>query len=249
MISYLNAFKDLLFPPFCLGCARRLESSRPPLFCADCYADIAFIRSPCCRCCGIPFSTGVDHLCGNCLSGHSAFDLARSLLHYRPPVSTVIRSVKFSGHLTGMATLGALAAQSEIMPLLAEPDLVIPVPLHISRLRERGFNQALVIARGCFPQWKNRIINNLLLRRRATLPQSLLTGKLRRTNLKKVFNLCAPHRVVGKRILLVDDVFTTGSTVNECSKVLRSAGAARIDVFTLARSLPQGSVGITAPTG
>jgi ComF family protein len=237
--SYFEAFKNLLFPPLCLGCSRRLGSSRPPLFCADCFAEIAFIHSPCCRCCGIPFSTGADHLCGDCLTNHYAFDLARSLFYYRPPVSAVLRSLKFKGHLSGIATLAVLTAQSDLMPLFAEPDWVIPVPLHVSRLRERGFNQALVIAGGCFPQWKHRITSALLRRSRATLPQTLLTGKQRRINLKKVFSLYDTSPVVGKRILLVDAVFTTGSTVNECSKVLRSAGAARIEVFTLARSLPQ----------
>ena len=95
----------------------------------------------------------------------------------------------------------------------------------------------MVIARGCFPQWKNKIETGQLLRRRSTIPQSLLAGKERRSNLKNVFGLADASKVAGKQVLLVDDVFTTGSTVNECSKVLRSAGVARIEVFTLARSL------------
>ena len=239
MISYLEAVKDLLFPPLCLGCEQRLESSRPPLFCPDCLAALAFIRSPCCPCCGIPFATGGDHLCGDCLSGRYAFDFARSLLHYQPPISTIIRSLKFGGHLTGISTLGALTARSEDMGAFGEPDLILPVPLHPSRLRERGFNQALVIAKGCFPQWQDRIEIDLLFRLRAAPPQSLLTGKERRSNLKKVFSLARASSVAGKRVLLVDDVFTTGSTVDECSKVLRSAGATRIEAFTLARSLPR----------
>ena len=123
------------------------------------------------------------------------------------------------------------------MGLFGEPDLILPVPLHLNRLRERGFNQALVIARGCFPQWNSKIETGLLLRLRSTSPQSLLAGKERRGNLKKVFSLADVSKVAGKRVLLVDDVFTTGSTVNECSKVLHSAGVARIEVFTLARSL------------
>ncbi len=237
MTSFFEALKDLLFPPLCLGCERRLESSRPPLLCPDCLDDLVFIQSPCCHCCGIPFATGVDHWCGNCLARHYAFDLARSLFLYRPPLSTLIRSLKFGGHLTGISTLGALTARSELLGRFGEPDLILPVPLHQTRLRERGFNQALVIARGCFPQWKIRIKVDLLVRRRSTLPQTLLTGKERRGNLKNVFDLAHASKVAGKQVLLVDDVFTTGSTVDECSRVLRSAGAARIEVFTLARSL------------
>lgn len=208
MNSWFEALKDLLFPPLCLGCERRLESSRPPLFCTDCLADLAFIRSPCCLCCGVPFSAGVDHLCGDCLGQHYVFDFARSLFHYQPPLSTIIRSLKFGGHLTSIATLGALTARSDLMGLFSEPDLLLPVPLHQSRLRERGFNQALVLARGCFPQWKNRIEAGLLLRHRSTLSQSLLTGKERRRNLKNVFSLANASAVAGKRVLLVDDVLT-----------------------------------------
>lgn len=239
MTAYWEALKDLLFPPLCLSCERRLASSRPPLFCSRCIADLAFIQSPCCHCCGIPFAAGADHLCGDCLVRHYVFDFARSLFYYQPPVSALIRSLKFGGHLTGISTLGALAARSELMALLGEPDLILPVPLHLNRLRERGYNQALVIARGCFPQWQDRIETRLLLRHRSTVAQALLTGKERRSNLKNVFSLAAASPVAGKRVLLVDDVFTTGSTVNECSRALRSAGVARIEVFTLARSLPK----------
>lgn len=237
MTSCFRAFKDLLFPPLCLGCERLLASSRLPLFCPDCLAALSFIQSPCCPCCGVPFPAGVDHLCGDCLARHYIFDFARSLLHYQPPLSTIIRSLKFGGRLTSISTLGALTALSDIKGLFSQPDFILPVPLHLNRLRERGFNQALVIARGCFPEWKNRIETGLLLRCRSTIPQTLLAGKERRGNLKKAFGLASTAKVEGKRVLLVDDVFTTGSTVNECSRALRYAGAARIEIFTLARSL------------
>ena len=116
---------------------------------------------------------------------------------------------------------------------------MLPVPLHPARLRERGFNQALLIARACFPQYRSRLEPALLRRQRHTRPQSQLSGHERRTNLGGAFTFVAPSRVRGRRVLLVDDVFTTGSTVQECSRVLRTAGAARIEVFTLARSLPR----------
>lgn len=237
MVSLFRAFKDLLFPPHCLGCKRRLDSSRPPLFCSGCTDDLAFIRSPRCLCCGIPFVSGADHLCGTCLTGHQAFDLARALLYYRPPASDLILSLKFSGNLAGIASLQTLITQANLLDAFVEPGIILPVPLHARRLRERGFNQALVIAKGCLPNWKEKIETGLLLRHRPTTPQSFLSGKERRSNLKNVFSLADPNRIAGMRILLVDDVYTTGSTVNECSRVLRKAGAERIEVFTLARSL------------
>lgn len=237
MTSYLEAVKDLLFPPTCLGCARRLVTSRPPLFCADCLAAVVYLDSPCCTCCGTPFPIGADHLCGACLVQAPAFDRARSLLLYQPPVATVLRTLKFGGQLTGLTTLAALVTQSTFMDHFTPPDYILPVPLHLNRLRQRGFNQARIIAASCLPQWRDRVKTDLLLRIRPTVPQTHLSGQERRSNLKKAFIPANGVQLEEKRILLVDDIFTTGSTVNECSQALRRAGAARIEVFTLARSL------------
>lgn len=236
MVSWFEALKNLLFPPRCCGCGQWLASSRPPLFCPDCRGQLHFLGSPHCTCCGAPFPAGADHLCGDCLAGRFAFDLARSLLLYRPPAAPMLRALKYNGSMTGIDSLGALTVASGIANQYCPPDLVLPVPLSPVRLRERGFNQALLIARACLPQWQERIDPDLLHRRRHTPPQSRLSGRERRLNLKHAFALVAPQRVLGRGILLVDDVFTSGSTVQECSLVLRAAGARRIEVFTLARS-------------
>ena len=237
MPTFVEALKDLLFPPHCLGCGLRLATSRPPLLCPHCTTGLSFLRSPLCSCCGLPFASGVDHLCGDCLAGRHAFDLARSLLHHRPPASNLILALKFSGNLNGLVTLRTLFAREGFLTTFSKPDLLLPVPLHSGRLRARGFNQALVIARECLPQWRDRIEPDLLRRRRPATPQSLLSGKERRGNLSNAFSLAHPDRVAGAKILLVDDVYTTGTTVNECSRVLRKAGAERIEVLTVARSL------------
>lgn len=237
MSSYLEAVKDLLFPPTCLGCTRRLATSRPPLFCADCLAEVVYLDSPCCTCCGTPFPIGTDHLCGTCLVTPPAFDSARSLLLYQPPVATVLRTLKFGGQLTGLTTLAALVTRSPFLEHFTPPDYIVPVPLHRNRLRQRGFNQARIIASSCLPQWQDRVKTDLLLRNRPTVPQTHLSGEQRRSNLKKAFIPANNVHLAEKRILLVDDIFTTGSTVSECSRALRQAGAGRIEVFTLARSL------------
>ncbi|MGD9947102.1 MAG: ComF family protein [Desulfobulbus sp.] len=237
MFSLLGAIQDLLFPPLCLGCSRRLDHSRPPLFCADCLARLAFIGSPLCPCCGIPYSTGADHLCATCLKNGYDFDLARSLLFYRQPMDELILRLKYGGQLSGLQTLAALTAKSTCLHDLSPPDYIIPVPLHAKRIRRRGYNQATLLARGCFPQWQTELRLNILLRDRLTTPQSQLSGKERRSNLKHVFSLNPHIALEGKTILLVDDVLTTGSTVNECAKILRKGGAKRIEIFTIARSL------------
>lgn len=235
--TFFTALQDLLFPPRCLGCQGQLATSRPPLLCLDCETTLAFCRSPLCSCCGLPFVSGCDHLCGECLQGHFRFDLARAALHYRPPVSDLILALKFGGNLNGLATMGALVERSGQLAAFAEPDIILPVPLHPSRLRQRGFNQALVLAQACLPFWKKKIAPALLRRHQRTTPQSLLSGQARRTNLRHAFSLVEPALVAGAEVLVVDDVFTTGSTVNACSHVLRTAGARRIEILTLARSI------------
>lgn len=237
MLSLFGAIQDLLFPPTCVGCTRRLDSSRPPLFCSECLDKLAFIASPRCPCCGMPFAVGTDHLCGDCLQQRYDFDRARSLLLYQSPLADIIRQLKFGGQLSGLTTLGHLAAGAACLQELSEPELIVPVPLHASRLRARGFNQAALIARACFPQWVDRLRVDALHRTRLTTPQSQLSGRERRSNLHGVFAVKPGIEVHGQTILVVDDVLTTGSTINECARVLRRAGAARIEVFTVARSL------------
>ncbi|MDY0390070.1 MAG: ComF family protein [Desulfobulbus oligotrophicus] len=235
--TIFGTLNDLLFPPLCLGCQQRLGSSHPPLLCPECSKKLIFIRSPLCSLCGTPFPKGADHLCGDCLAGRYSFDLARSLCQYCPPISDLILALKFHGRLTGIATFRTLLDQSALFEIFTTPDIILPVPLHKKRLRQRGFNQAQLITSGCFLQWRKKIVLNLLTRHRPTTPQAVLSGSKRRRNVHNVFSLSRPDLVAGARVLLVDDVYTTGSTINACSKILRKAGAERIEVFTLARSL------------
>ncbi|MCI5221703.1 MAG: ComF family protein, partial [Candidatus Electrothrix sp. AR4] len=216
----INAVQELLFPVRCLGCERQLASRCPPLLCADCLDRAIRITHPVCTCCGTPFPSGQDHLCGVCLRNYFAFSKARSLFFYQEPISTLLLRLKFGGILTGLSSLSELAkkAEANIGLRLAEPDLLLPVPLHIQRLRKRGFNQSLLLARACFPHWREKIRLDLLHRHQSTLPQIRLSGKARRNNLKKAFSVRNPHELAGKNILLVDDVFTTGSTLHECAR-------------------------------
>jgi len=237
MSSLLAGLQDVLFPARCLACDALLGRHRLPLLCSNCASRLVPLVSPLCLCCGIPFAAGKDHLCGNCLPGKSPFDRIRSAFSYQEPMVGLIHQVKFGRRLTGLATLGVLARNSSACSSLSRPDLILPVPLHVRRLRQRGFNQSLLLARACFPAWKDRIAATGLGRVRDTIPQTELSGKERRKNLKGAFCLHVPGGVAGKSILLVDDVLTTGSTVFECSRILQKAGAAGVEVFTLARVL------------
>jgi ComF family protein len=236
MRSYLSACRELVFPSSCLACKRRLTLDRLPLFCDDCLTRIPFIRSPRCPCCGLPLAGGEDHTCGICLTKPYSFSLARAAVLYQPPFAPLISALKFTGQMTALASLGRLAVASPGFRELSDPDLILPVPLHAQRLRQRGFNQSLLLARCCFPGSRRIIDPAVLIKIRPTVPQTQLSGTERRRNISGSFSVKQPHKVKNKKILLVDDVFTTGSTVNECAGTLRRAGAERVEIFTLART-------------
>lgn len=241
LYELIQALQELLFPARCLGCEEQLAFSRPPLLCPNCLENVAAICPPFCIRCGIPLFVGDNHLCLTCLDrlDTACITKARSGFLYQEPISTLVRQLKFSGNLISLATLTNLTRQTSSLMDLNEPDLILPVPLHIQRLRQRGFNQSQLLAQACFPQWREKIRFDLLQRQRATIPQTRLNGKARRTNLHQAFCMKTPQSldvVKGKNILLVDDVFTTGSTLYECAKVLIKAGAGEIDAFTVARS-------------
>lgn len=232
----IQAFLDILFPPFCLDCGSRLNHRRPPHFCLSCLGKIRPITKPWCSCCGLPLGSSPDHLCGECLKITFTFSRARSLLHYQEPISTAIHRFKYNGDMSPLRSFQTMAGSSACLEELTQPDLILPVPLHKKRLQERGFNQALIIAKHCFSDHQNQIDPFTLIRHRYTSPQTGQSGKERRVTLKNAFSLKTPEKIKGRKILLIDDVFTTGTTVNECSKTLIAAGASQVEVFTLARA-------------
>lgn len=258
-MAWLQAALDLIFPPVCLGCGIGLPSSRPPLFCAACADEVQLLAPPLCSCCGRPLAGGgVDdpppardhgnsalaaapaprpaHHCGACLLKPPRFEKARAAVLYAgEAVTKSIQTCKYQGDLAPLATFATLARQAPALGELDDCDLILPVPLHPQRLRQRGFNQALLLARCFFPEQKAKINGELLLRQRPTATQTGMSGGQRRRNLRGAFAVARPELVRQQRILLIDDVFTTGSTVNECAKVLTAAGAARVQVMTLAR--------------
>ncbi len=217
MRQLLASFFELLFPARCLGCGDQLGCSCPPLFCPACQTKLAPFPPCSARQDGLPFT-------------------AHSLCIYQEPVSRVLVRLKFDGDLSGLSTIAALARAAQAERLPPEPDLILPVPLHRSRLRWRGFNQAVLLAKTCFPCWKDKIRVDLLQRHKKTAPQLGLSGAERRSNLAGAFRVRRPEAVSRRRVLLVDDVFTTGSTLRECAEVLRAAGAAEIAAFTVART-------------
>ncbi len=241
-----EAFLDLIFPPRCPICGGPLDSRDEELarrtyqLCPSCLSGVIRIRHPFCHLCGMPFKSQAvsDHLCGECLTSKRHFVRARSLCVYRGALLKAIHLFKYNGKFHLALPLGQMLADAVAELLdMDSIDLLIPVPLHTRRLRERGFNQAVLLAKPLRKRCNIPLVTDVLKRSRWTEPQVNLDRKARRKNVRGSFMVSSPSSVSGKNILLLDDVYTTGSTINECGKILLRAGAKEVYVLTLARSV------------
>jgi ComF family protein len=226
---------DFFLPRPCLGCQEILPAGDPGWLCSTCQADLPLLPWPRCPRCGAPFRSPMvgEHLCQACLRQPPPFMRARAVAFYEGLILEAIHRLKYQRQLLYAKFLGDLMQQDpDIQEIIAGAELLLPVPLHPTRLRWRGFNQALLLARHLAPA---RLDTQVLIRQRSTRPQVGLTSQERRANVKGAFAVTDPARVAGKNLVLIDDVFTTGATINECARVLRQAKAARLEVITVAR--------------
>ncbi len=200
--------------------------------CAACSAELPW-NLDVCRQCALPLE-GAAARCGQCTLRPPPWSLAQSALRYAFPVDRLLPRFKFHGDLAAGEVLATLLQWS--LDPSERPDAIVPVPLHLSRLRERGYDQALELARFLHRDGGPALLADRLRRVRNTPPQSALGAGARRDN---VFGAFALHGAgsLPAHIALVDDVFTTGATVGECARVLRAAGVRRVDVWTVARAL------------
>jgi ComF family protein len=231
-----SAFRilDFFLPRLCLFCGGVVAEEAAAAVCPDCEGRIEWVESPVCSCCGLVFPTreGEDRPCGPCQTEPPPFARARAAAIYEGPVATAIKRFKFRGQMAYLPVLQHWLKQPRCRELVAAADLLIPVPLHRRRLQSRGFNQALLLAQA-FPE--AQVGRETLARVRYTVPQVGLNPKERRDNVHRAFAVPRPAEVKGMNVLLVDDLFTTGATVRECARVLRRAGARRVEVLTVAR--------------
>jgi ComF family protein len=227
---------DFFLPRLCVFCGEVAGAETPAAVCPACEAKVEWVASPLCSCCGrvFPMREGGDHLCGPCQTDPPPFPRARAAALYdeEGPSGQAIKRFKYNRRLDMLPVMHHWLKRPLCLELVQEADLVAPVPLHPSRLRQRGFNQALLLAQA-FPEVP--LEREFLARQRHTPPQAGLNPKERRDNVKGAFAVPRPELVKGKSILLIDDVFTTGATVRECAKVLRRAGAREVNVLTVAR--------------
>ena len=224
--------QSLLFPSQCRLCG--MATGTALRLCSHCLAESPWIRNACTQC-SLPLPAQAEHShCGHCQKQPPAFDTATALFHYRPPVDYLIKQLKFSNELAIVPLLATLMSARLAMRAAALPSLLVPVPLHRTRLRERGFNQATELARRVGRELGIRCNHRLCRRNRDTRPQSLLSPNARRLNLRNAFSVDG-HGVSG-HVAIIDDVMTTGHTGNELARVLKRAGAERVEMWVIARA-------------
>jgi ComF family protein len=205
-----------------------------PGLCPACDQDIQWLLPPFCPRCGRPFPKGsTSHLCSDCLQGKPSFDWGRSAAIYQGVLAGAIQRFKYHGDVNLAGPLSRFWSRINFEDLSYEA--IIPVPLHPTRLRERGFNQALLLGK-TLGKIHNKIVLTRALRRiRNTIPQVQLDHSERVRNVRGAFAVKKQQEIIDKRLLLIDDVYTTGATVNECARVLKKSGAKEIIILTLAR--------------
>ena len=230
---------DALFPPRCGGCG----TFSGPIFCEKCAPDLCEIVPPCCAQCGRVFDAlarGAE-ICARCREHPPAFERARACWIYEGPPRLAIHRFKYNRRYAMAPRLVQQMAQTPAARAMLwdwQPDILVPVALHASRARARGFNQSALLARE-LGLARDLPALDLLRRTRRTPPQVGLSLKERRRNVRAAFAvneaLWRNHKGAGARILLIDDVFTTGATLDECARVLRDAGAGAVAALTVAR--------------
>jgi ComF family protein len=227
---------DTLLPPLCLSCSALV--GEPGALCATCWSKVSFLAPPLCARCGFPFEAdaGPDTLCGACLKRPPRYDRARAAFRYEDGSRGLVLAFKHGDRTDAAPAYGRWLARAGA-ELLADADFLAPVPLHRWRLFWRRYNQAALLAHAAGKASGRGVLPDLLIRRRNTPSQADRDARERRRNVAGAFALNERYRpfIRGRRVVLVDDVLTTGATVEACTRVLRLAGAERVDVLALAR--------------
>lgn len=225
-----NIHIDLLSLP-CALCGARCETRRP--LCAACFAELPFLSASACRICALPISSQ-GQVCGRCLMCLPPYKKCIATFNYLEPVAHLIQCLKFHDKLAYALLLGSMMADSLVGQIDVLPDIIVPVPLHRTRLRERGYNQALELARPIAKHFGVPIDNKHCYRCRSTSIQSLLPADERHKNVEGAFRFSNIAKF--NRVAIVDDVMTTGHTINALTNTLLRSGVKEVFVWVCARA-------------
>ena len=241
-LSFLKTLAKFIFPDKCLICNSKINIAPNFLLCHYCLKSIRIIKDPTCPCCGFPFPSdnillyNQNYRCGLCRKDEPILNKTISIFYYEIKLREAIHKFKYHKNLS----LGKVLAELMISNIpgkmsFSKFDCIIPVPLHKKKLKERGFNQSLILSKKIGQYFNLPVVYDNLKRIRYTEAQTNLSHAKRKKNVKNAFSLRNPNNLKNKDILLIDDIYTTGSTINECAKTLKKAGVNKIFALTLAR--------------
>ncbi len=230
--NWLNIIQDCLFPPTCLLCGSSGQQSRD--LCLTCHESLP-VNDCCCRRCGVNLEMKHDtsYLCGKCQKQPPSFDETHAPFLYQSSIRHMIYNLKFNARFENARLLGSLLAD-KLYESAERPDCIVPVPLHPSRYCERGFNQSIEIARTVSRKLEVPLDLTSCRRNRNTAHQTNLPAKQRKKNMKNAFSVREPFSA--GHVAILDDVMTTGTTVNELAKTMVGAGVTKIDVWICGRA-------------
>jgi competence protein ComFC len=235
----IDAALNFFYPPICQVCRERRASAAEGYVCVDCWSGVRFIAPPFCQQCGLPYDgdiTTPGFQCENCKDMEWVFASARSAVRANQLILEVIHHYKYNGALWFEPFLADLLVRQAAAALQAEKwDFIVPVPLHAAKQREREFNQAARLARHLSRATGIPVHDGLVRRVKPTTTQTVLTRPARAANVADAFACAEREPLRGQKLVLIDDVLTTGATTNACAGALRQAGAGKICVWTLAR--------------
>ncbi len=231
-MSNFASFVNVIFKQNCLLCTS--PGGNIHALCRACLNDLPWHPKTSCPQCGLA-SDG--NLCGSCISSQPDFDATTSVFLYSFPIDAMMQRYKYGNMLNISQTFGLLLSEKTNLETI---DLIVPMPMHPTRLKERGFNQALEIAKVLAKNQPEKLDYKSVIRQKLTPPQASLPLKQRVKNIKGVFSVNGDkfNQIRGKRIAIVDDVMTTGASLNELAKTLKKAGASHVECWVIARTLP-----------
>ena len=233
--NWLKTIQSLLLPLSCAVCGASPLENRSIALCAACHHDLPRIPRPCPRC-GLPLPDGTPRhqSCGRCQRHPPRFDRCIAPFEYAPPISRLIAGLKYGHKLAHAPLLAELLVAHLTQTSAPRPDILLPVPLHTTRTRERGFNQAVEFGRVLSRRLAIPLDRRSLQRIHATPSQASLDRKARKKNIRGAF--AWRYRVDGQNVAIIDDVVTTGATCEEIARVLKQAGAIEVSVWAVART-------------
>ncbi len=232
---WLQPFVDLLYPRSCAFCGEGVEGDVFPHLCDSCVGRVRWVRPPACATCGHPFfgEADEDRVCPHCLFLRPAFGTGCTGVLVRGPVRALVHGLKYRGQIHLLRDMREILSRAEPLRAFLAGAVLVPVPLHPRKRRERGFNQSLLLAETLAGLSEATEVEEGLVKTADTESQTLFDREKRLRNLKNAFAISPDFSLIRrKRYVLIDDVFTTGSTLNACARVLRRRGANRVDVAT-----------------